>query len=106
MLFTTTSNFQGMVISKYLGLVSGHCILGANVVKDAFANIRDVVGGRATSYEKELARARDFASEEMAKAAQSLGANAVVGIDLDFEVLGRENGMLMVVASGTAVVVN
>ena len=90
-------------ISKYFGIVTGEAILGANVFKDVFAGIRDIVGGRSATYEKELQRARDMALEEIQSKAQGLGANAVVGVDLDYEVLGANNGMLMVSASGTAV---
>ena len=103
MLVTTTSNIEGTRITKYLGLVTGEAILGANVFKDVFAGIRDIVGGRSATYERELQRARDMALTEIEAKAQQLGANAVVGVDLDYEVLGANNGMLMVSASGTAV---
>ncbi len=102
-LFTTTSNIEGKTITDYLGVVSGHAVIGINAMKDMFASIRDVTGGRVATYEKEVAKARDVATEMMAEYAVHLGANAVIGIDLDFEVMGKENGMLMVVASGTAV---
>jgi len=85
--------------------VAGEAILGANIFKDLFAGIRDLVGGRSATYERELQRAREMAMNEMADRAKELGANAVVGVDLDYEVLGAGNGMLMVSASGTAVVV-
>ena len=92
-------------MERYLGIVTGEAILGANIFRDLFAGIRDIVGGRSGSYEKELAEARNIAIQEMTVAAQQMGANAVVGVDLDYEVLGQNNGMLMVTASGTAVVV-
>ena len=104
MLVTTTPNVEGQRITRYLGIVAGEAILGANVFKDLFAGIRDIVGGRSATYEKELQKARQVALQEMQEQAQKLGANAVVGVDLDFEVLGQGNGMLMVSASGTAVV--
>ena len=103
MIVTTTQGFDGKRITKYLGIVTGEAILGANLFKDLFAGIRDIVGGRSATYEKELHRARDIAITEMQAQAQTLGANAVVGVDLDYEVLGPKNGMLMVSASGTAV---
>jgi uncharacterized protein YbjQ (UPF0145 family) len=102
---TTTPSIEGRRISKYCGIVTGEAILGANVFKDVFAGIRDLVGGRSATYERELQQARDIALEEMQQKAFELGANAVVGVDLDYEVLGQANGMLMVSASGTAVVV-
>ena len=105
MLITTTPHIEGQRITRYCGLVAGEAILGANVFKDLFAGIRDLVGGRSGTYEKELQRARDIALRELEERAQELGANAVVGVDLDYEVLGEKNGMLMVTASGTAVVV-
>ena len=85
--------------------MAGEAILGANLFKDLFAGIRDLVGGRSATYEKELQRARDIALEELRQRAQDLGANAVIGIDIDYEIMGKENGMLMVSASGTAVTV-
>lgn len=103
MLLTTTPNIDGKRITKYCGIVAGEAVLGANVLKDLFAGIRDFVGGRSGTYEKELQRARDIALEELQEHAQALGANAVIGIDIDYEVLGKENGMLMVSVSGTAV---
>jgi uncharacterized protein YbjQ (UPF0145 family) len=103
MLVTTTPNIEGKRITKYFGIVTGEAILGANVFKDVFAGIRDIVGGRSATYEKEMQRARDLALEEIQSKAQALGANAVIGVDLDYEVLGANNGMLMVSASGTAV---
>ena len=103
MLITTTPAVDGKRITKYLGIVTGEAILGANVFKDIFAGIRDIVGGRSATYEAELHRARDLVIAEMQEQAVRLGANAVVGVDLDYEVLGPNNGMLMVSASGTAV---
>ncbi len=105
MLVTTTPAIEGRRITKYCGIVTGEAILGANVFKDVFAGIRDLVGGRSATYERELQRARDIALEEMQQRAQEAGGNAVVGVDLDYEVLGQGNGMLMVSASGTAVFV-
>jgi uncharacterized protein YbjQ (UPF0145 family) len=101
MLVTTTHSVQGRTIGSYLGVVSGEAIMGANVVRDIFASITDIVGGRSGAYEKKLRQARDLAIQEMTLQAQELGANAVVGVDLDYEVV-RE-GMLMVTAAGTAV---
>ena len=106
MQMTTTPGFEGRAIKAYHGIVTGEAILGANVFKDLFAGIRDVVGGRSATYERELQSARDIALAEVAERARALGANAVVGIDIDYEVLGQNNGMLMVSVSGTAVVVS
>jgi uncharacterized protein YbjQ (UPF0145 family) len=103
MIITTTPSIDGRRITRYLGVVAGEAILGANAFKDLFAGIRDLVGGRSATYERELQRARDIAMAELAEKAKELGANAVVGVDLDYEVLGQSNGMLMVSASGTAV---
>ncbi|RXF73387.1 heavy metal-binding domain-containing protein [Hansschlegelia zhihuaiae] len=103
MLITTTATVEGHRIVQYHGLVSGEAILGANVFRDMFAAIRDIVGGRAGSYEKELKRARDIALDDMADEAKARGANAVIGVDLDYETVGKEGSMLMVTASGTAV---
>ncbi len=105
MLLTTTPSIDGKRITRYCGVVAGEAILGANLFKDLFAGIRDLVGGRSGTYEKELQRARDIALEELRERGQDLGANAIVGIDIDYEVMGKENGMLMVSASGTAVIV-
>jgi uncharacterized protein YbjQ (UPF0145 family) len=104
MLLTTTPSVDGKKIQRYLGVVTGEAILGANLFKDLFAGIRDLVGGRSSTYERELQKARDIAMQELADRAAELGANAVVGIDIDYEVLGQANGMLMVAVSGTAVV--
>ena len=105
MQLTTTQSIDGKRISKYCGVIAGEAILGANLFKDLFAGIRDLVGGRSATYEKELQRARDITLEELRQRAQDLGANAVVGIDFDYEIMGKDNGMLMVSASGTAVIV-
>jgi uncharacterized protein YbjQ (UPF0145 family) len=105
MQITTTPNIEGRRVTAYLGIVTGEAILGANLFKDLFAGIRDMVGGRSATYERELQNARELALGELQERAQALGANAVVGVDLDYEVLGQANGMLMVSASGTAVVV-
>ncbi len=101
---TTTPTLEGKRITRYCGIVAGEAVLGANVFKDMFAGIRDIVGGRSGTYEKELRKARQYALDELAEQAGELGANAVVGIDIDYEVLGEKNGMLMVTACGTAVV--
>lgn len=104
MLVVTTPSVEGHRITEYHGLVSGEAILGANVFRDLFASIRDIVGGRSGAYEEELRKAKDIAIEEMIQQAQSLGANAVVGVDLDYETIGGGTGsMLMVSATGTAV---
>lgn len=101
MILSTTPNLEGRTIKKYLGIVAGEAILGANIVRDLFASITDIVGGRSGAYESKLADARQIALQEMEQQAKRLGANAVVGVDLDYEVV-RE-GMLMVTAAGTAV---
>lgn len=103
MIITTTPGVEGKSIKRYYGIVTGEAILGANMFKDIFAGIRDLVGGRSATYEQELGRARQIAFTEMEESAQRLGANAVIGVDLDYEVLGQANGMLMVAVSGTAV---
>ena len=105
MIMTTTNNLEGKVINQYLGIITGEAILGANIFKDFFAGIRDIVGGRSGSYEDELTKARQIAFRELEQEARNMGANAVVGIDLDYEVLGDKNSMLMVSMSGTAVTV-
>lgn len=104
MLVTTTNTVEGKKVIKYLGLVSGEAILGANIFKDIFASIRDIVGGRSAAYEKELRQAKDIAVAEMVEQATVLGGNAVIAVDLDYETLGQGGSMLMVSASGTAVV--
>ncbi|MCR9221433.1 MAG: heavy metal-binding domain-containing protein [Alphaproteobacteria bacterium] len=103
MILTTTDGVEGRRILDYKGIVSGETILGANVFKDFFAGIRDIVGGRSGSYEKVLADAKEMALDQLREKAEDLGANAVVAVDLDYEVMGETNGMLMVVANGTAV---
>ena len=105
MQITTTPNIEGKRITRYCGIVTGEAILGANLFKDLFAGIRDLVGGRSATYERELQNAREIALRELEERAQQLGANAVVAVDIDYEVLGQSNGMLMVATSGTAVVV-
>ncbi|MEM6428548.1 MAG: heavy metal-binding domain-containing protein [Deinococcota bacterium] len=107
MITTTTSTLQDKTIVEYKGLVSGEAILGTNIFRDFFAGIRDVVGGRSGAYEKALRRAKDIAVDEMTKDAKKLGANAVIGIDIDYESINVDDkgSMLMVAASGTAVVV-
>lgn len=104
MIMSTTTVLEGRAVSRYLGVVTGEAIIGANVFRDIFAAVRDVVGGRSATYERALSEARETAMKEMQERAQALGANAVIGIDLDYEVLGQSNGMLMVSVSGTAVV--
>lgn len=103
MIRSTTPTLQGKEITDYLGVVVGEAILGANIFKDIFGAIRDVVGGRAGAYEEEMAKARDIAFGEIEEEAKALGANAIVGIDLDYEVVGVQGGMMMVSVSGTAV---
>lgn len=106
MLITTTSTLEGRKVTRYVGLVTGEAILGANLFKDLFAGIRDLVGGRSAAYEGELRKAREIAVQEMAQQAQAMGANAVIGVDLDYEEISPGQGtMLMVSASGTAVVI-
>jgi len=99
----TTPAIEGRRIASYHGLVTGEAVLGANIFRDMFASIRDIVGGRSGSYEKALREARDTALQEMVEEARQRGANAVVGVDLDYETIGKDGGMLMVSASGTAV---
>jgi uncharacterized protein YbjQ (UPF0145 family) len=103
MIQTTTPNIDGRTITDYLGVVTGEAILGANIVRDLFAGVRDIVGGRSGAYEEELRKAREIAIEEMVGEATARGAEAVVGIDLDYETVGQGGSMLMVSASGTAV---
>ncbi len=104
MILTTTPTIEGKTIKEYRGVITGEAILGANVFKDFFAGIRDIVGGRSAAYERELRRAREIALQELQEEAMRVGANAVVGIDLDYEVVGKGGSMLMVSVSGTAVV--
>ncbi|MHC1765283.1 MAG: heavy metal-binding domain-containing protein [Verrucomicrobiia bacterium] len=103
MITTTTPTIEGRPVRQYFGIVTGESIIGANLFRDFFASVRDVVGGRSGSYEKVLSSARDMALKEMEARAAAMGADAVIGVDLDYEVLGANNGMLMVSASGTAV---
>ena len=105
MLITTTPTIEGKKIVRYFGLVTGEAILGANIFKDFFAGIRDIVGGRSAAYENELRQAKDIAIEEMSEQARTLNANAVIGVDLDYETIqvGQTGGMLMVSANGPAV---
>ncbi|PJA32415.1 MAG: hypothetical protein CO187_04105 [Zetaproteobacteria bacterium CG_4_9_14_3_um_filter_53_7] len=103
MLLSTTPTIEGKPISDYKGVVVGEAILGANIFRDMFAGIRDIVGGRSGAYEKEMAKARTIAFAEMQTRASELGANAIVGIDIDYEVIGKDGSMMMVSVSGTAV---
>ena len=105
MLITTTPTIEGHPIREYRGLVTGETIIGANIVKDIFASMRDIVGGRSGSYESVLREAKDTAVREMQERAMMLGANAIVGVDLDYATVGQSGSMLMVTASGTAVVI-
>lgn len=105
MIHSTTPTLEGQTVTRYYGVVTGEAILGANIFKDFFAGIRDIVGGRSAAYEKELQKAREIAFEEMSQKAVDLGANAIVGIDIDYETVGTQGGMLMVSVSGTAVLV-
>jgi uncharacterized protein YbjQ (UPF0145 family) len=103
MIITTTTSIEGQPVRDYVGIVTGEAILGANIFKDLFAGIRDIVGGRSGAYEEELRKARTIALEELAAAASQMGADAVIGVDLDYETVGQGGSMLMVTASGTAV---
>jgi uncharacterized protein YbjQ (UPF0145 family) len=104
MIITTTPSIEGKPIKEYKGIVSGEAIMGANIVLDFMAGIRDVVGGRSAAYEEKLKEAQQIALSEREERAKALGANAIVGVDMDYEVLGAKNGMLMVNVNGTAVV--
>lgn len=104
-ILSTTPSIEGKRVVKYCGIVTGEAIMGANIFKDLFAGIRDIVGGRSATYEHELRKARELALDEIGHAAAERGANAVVGIDLDYETVGSNGSMLMVTVSGTAVVV-
>lgn len=106
MILTTTPQIEGHTIREYKGIVTGETIIGANFVKDFFAGIRDVIGGRSGSYEKVHIEAKETSMKEMTERAQSLGANAIVGIDIDYETIGQNGSMLMVATSGTAVVID
>jgi len=101
--FLSTTTPEGVARNQYLGVVNGEAVIGANIFRDMFASVRDVVGGRAGGYERALSGARDAALEGLIEAAKELGANGVIGIDFDYEVLGETNGMMMVAVSGTAV---
>ena len=103
MIITTTPSVEGRPVQDYVGIVTGEAILGANIFKDLFAGIRDIVGGRSGAYEDELRKARTIALDELGEAARQLGADAVIGVDLDYETVGQGGSMLMVTASGTAV---
>jgi uncharacterized protein YbjQ (UPF0145 family) len=103
MILSTTNTIETKPVQSYLGIVTGETIIGANIFKDFFAGIRDIVGGRSSSYEKVLREAKETALKEMQQHAEQLGANAIIGIDLDYETVGPNGGMLMVTASGTAV---
>jgi len=105
MILTTTPQIEGKTIREYKGVVTGETIIGANFFKDFLAGIRDIVGGRSGSYEKVLREAKDTSLEEMQERAKKLGANAIVGIDIDYETVGQGSSMLMVATSGTAVVI-
>ena len=105
MIITTSPAVEGHPATAYLGVVSGDAILGANVFKDLFAGIRDIVGGRSAAYEAELKRAKAIALKEIEDEAAALGANAIIGLDLDYETVGQNGSMLMVTASGTAVTI-
>jgi len=105
MILTTTPNIEGQPVKEYLGIVTGETIIGANFVKDFFASVRDFVGGRSGSYEKVLIEAKKTTMREMTERAEEMGANAIIGIDIDYETVGKNGGMLMVATSGTAVVI-
>ena len=105
MILSTTPQIEGYPIREYKGVVTGETIIGANFIKDILASVRDFVGGRSASYEKVLREAKDIAMQEMMQRAQQMGANAIVGIDIDYETIGQGNSMLMVATSGTAVVI-
>ncbi|MEQ7798309.1 heavy metal-binding domain-containing protein [Pedobacter sp. ASV1-7] len=105
MLITTTNAIEGKKVVKYIGLVSGETIIGANIFKDLFAGIRDIVGGRSGSYEQVLREGKQTAVNEMQQHAAALGANAIIGVDLDYETVGSGGSMLMVAATGTAVII-
>ncbi|HYD68398.1 heavy metal-binding domain-containing protein [Azospirillum sp.] len=103
MLITTTDTVEGRRVVEHLGVVAGEAIVGVNIFRDLFSGIRDIVGGRAGGYQNALREAREAAFADLAEAARAVGANAIVGVDIDYEVLGKENGMLMVSINGTAV---
>ena len=103
MIITTTGFVEGRPVQEYLGVINAQSIIGANIFKDFLGGLRDVFGGRSKTYEKVIEQAKDDALRELAEKAQSLGANAIIGVDLDFETIGGSGSMLMVIASGTAV---
>jgi len=103
MILTTTASIEGRPVQEYLGVINAQSIIGANMFKDIFAGIRDLIGGRSKTYERVIEEAKEDAMRELTQKAQSMGANAVVGIDLDFETVGASGSMLMVIATGTAV---
>ncbi len=105
MIITTTQSIEDARIVRYLGVITGEAILGANIFRDVFAAVRDIVGGRSASYERELGKAREIALEELEDWAEELGANAIVGVDIDYESFGQSSGMMMVSATGTAVLI-
>lgn len=105
MIVTTTNDIEGKRVIKYIGIVTGEAIIGANFIKDFFAGVRDIVGGRSGSYEEGLREAKDIALREMQEQAARLDANAILGVDLDYETLGSNGSMLMVSSSGTAVII-
>ena len=105
MILSTTPTIEGHQILEYKGIVTGETIIGANFMKDLFAGIRDIIGGRSNSYEKVLRKAKDTAMAEMEERASAVGGNAIVGIDIDYETVGQSGSMLMVAVSGTAVVI-
>ena len=105
MILTTTPSVENAKVVKYLGVITGEAILGANIFRDMFAAVRDIVGGRSASYERELGKAREIALAELEDWAEELGANAVIGVSLDYESFGQTNGMMMVSATGTAVII-
>ncbi len=104
MIITTTPSIEGKQITQYLGVITGEAILGANIFRDMFAAVRDIVGGRSASYERELGKAREIALEDLEDWAEELGASAVVGVNIDYESFGQTNGMMMVSVTGTAVI--
>ena len=103
MIVTTTPNVEGRPVKEYLGIINAQSIIGANILKDFLGGLRDVFGGRSKTYEKVIEQAKEDALRELAEKAQSMGANAIIGVDLDFETIGGSGSMLMVIASGTAV---
>lgn len=103
MIITTTNSIEGKRIIDYKGVISGEVIVGINAFKDLFASVRNVIGGRSKSYEEELVKARTAAMKELEERAEQLGANAIVGVEIDYQALGADNGMMMVIATGTAV---